>query len=135
MAETPPDRLAAWWPWIVVPALIVAIAVVGYRTETNARALKLMDGDVTALELTMEAVKSARAAQSPLRLPPPTQSRTAKARPPEGAARNAKAKAPGAGTQARSKAGKAGKAGAGAAGAAATKGAKSKAGKAKAKAP
>jgi hypothetical protein len=130
VAETPPDRLAAWWPWIVVPALIVAIAVVGYRSETTARALKLVDNDVTALELKMEALKSARAAQSPLRLPPPTESRTAKARPPEGGGSKAKAKAPPEGAQARSKAGKA------AAGATAAKGAKTKAGKAgKAKAP
>lgn len=103
-----------WAPWIAFLVLAAGIGVVGWRAETTARAVNLLQADVDGLELNLDALKKARALQSPLRLPAPTPSRTAKARPPgagagAGAAREGKAKAPAAGAQQRTGKAKAGK--------------------------
>src|SRR5262245_44966581 len=67
------SRPAVPWAWVWIPLLLsAAIGVVGWRAESTARSLALVDRDVTALELSFDALKRARAAQQPLRLPDPT---------------------------------------------------------------
>jgi hypothetical protein len=57
------DRVAPYlpyWPWVVVPALVLAIALLASRSSSQARQLDLMRGDLHALEQQLSSLKKAR---------------------------------------------------------------------------
>ena len=59
------DRVAPWlpyWPWVVVPLLCIAIAVLASQNSAQAHKLELVAGDVDALEQQVATLKKARSA-------------------------------------------------------------------------
>jgi hypothetical protein len=79
VAETLRERVAPWvpyWPWVVVPGLIVALVAVSAQSSAQARKLALVQDDVEALEQQVAVLKKTRSAHvtgagaTPFLLPP-----------------------------------------------------------------
>ncbi|MEQ1571193.1 MAG: hypothetical protein ABMA64_36530, partial [Myxococcota bacterium] len=55
--------MAPWvpyWPWVVIPGLLVVIGVLGAQLGTVSRRLDLTKDDVVALQQDLDALKRAR---------------------------------------------------------------------------